>query len=102
MRYRIKLRLNSNERTHQDLIRLIDEAIAMQNSFLQTANPPTKDILVAIENAAECAQPLLKKEWERVKRGERPFRIVRNTMLAVISIATCSFVWFLFWVRLKP
>lgn len=93
-RYRIKLRLNPDEEEHQELLRLIDLVVAEQNNMLAEKSEvaPT---LGAIELAAEYAAPILKKEWERVKKGELPFRIARNWVAPIIVILSIGFVVFL-------
>ena len=93
--YRIKLRLNADEAEHQELLRLLDRAIAEQNSML-AEKTDSIETMKAIEFAAEYARPILKKEWERVKKGELPFRIARNwvaPIIVVLSIAFVVFVW---------
>ena len=46
------------------------------------------------DRAADYAQPVLKKEWERVKRGELPFRLVRNWIAPIIVLLCVVFVAF--------
>jgi hypothetical protein len=93
--YRIKLRLNPKEVDHIELLRLIQRAVDEQNRMLveKTGSEAT---LRAIEIAAEYARPVLKAEWERVKKGELPFRIARNwvaPIVVIMSIAFVAFIW---------
>ena len=45
-----------------------------------------------IETAAEYAPQILKAEWERVKRGELAFRVVRNWVAPLIVVVSLAFV----------
>lgn len=92
---RIQLRLNPDEPDHVELLRLLRRAISEQNAVLASGGEigPT---LTAIETATEFAQPVLKKEWARVKQGELPFKIARNWAMPgiiLLSIAFVIFVW---------
>lgn len=91
---RIQLRLNSSEPEHVELLRLLRRAIDEQNAMLRNGGgiDPT---MKAIEVATEYAQPLLKREWERVKRGELPFRIARNCVAPIVVLLSITFVVFL-------
>lgn len=60
--YRIKLRLNPDEREHKELLRLLTRAIDEQNAQLQSESLDVKGILDAIDVAAEYARPVLKAE----------------------------------------
>lgn len=75
--YRIKLRLNPDEPEHVELVRLLDQAIAAQNKMLSTKSDDA-ETLKAVERAVDYSRPVLKTEWRRVKKGELPFRVVRN------------------------
>ncbi|MRX08541.1 hypothetical protein GJ697_11895 [Pseudoduganella sp. FT25W] len=89
--YRIKLRLNSEEAEHKELMRLMVGAIVEQNKMIQQRG--TSDAtLKALELAADYASPILKKEWRRVKEGERPFRIARNWMAPAIVLVSVGFI----------
>jgi hypothetical protein len=92
---KIRLRLNSKETEHEELLRLLKRAIDEQNEMLAQATS-TEKTLKAIDLANEYARSVLKKEWERVKRGELAFRIARNWLapiIFVLSIAFVIFVW---------
>lgn len=94
--YRIKLRLNPDEQEHKELLRLLIQAIAEQNDALQNDEAGEKDVLAAVERAADYAQPILKAEWNRVKRGETAFRHARvgAIVIIVVSILLVVFFWF--------
>lgn len=92
--YRIKLRLNADEVEHNELQRLLDRAVAEQNKMLIERTDGT-ETFNAIDLAAEYARPILKKEWERVKKGELPFRIARNWVAPIIVALSIAFVIFL-------
>ena len=91
---RIQLRLNPTEPEHVELLRLLRRAIEEQNAML--ANGGGIDATMkAIEVATAYAQPVLKKEWERVKRGELPFRVARNWVAPLVVLLSVAFVLFL-------
>jgi len=89
---RIKLRLNALEPEHQELLRLLDRAVAEQNKMLANGTG-IEDTLKAIDTATEYARPILKKEWERVKAGELPFRVVRNWVAPAVVILCLVFAF---------
>lgn len=91
----IKLRLNPDEPEHNELLRLLDRAIEEQNIALKDKTNAEKTI-EAINLANEYAAPVLKAEWNRVKRGELPFRIARNWVAPFVflcSIALVVLIW---------
>ena len=90
---KIKLRLNPDEPEHEELIRLLEHAIAQQNT-MSVGKSDFNATLQAIETATEYARPLLKKEWERVKKGELAFRIARNWLAPIIVLLSFAFVIF--------
>jgi len=94
VRYRIKLRLNPGEAEHKELLRLMDRAVDEQHKMIAEKTDATAT-LKAVELAAEYACPILKTEWERVKRGELPFRIARNWLAPIVVILSIGFVVFL-------
>jgi hypothetical protein len=98
---KIQLRLNSNEPEHQELLRLLRRAITEQNAML-SERTGIEETMKAIERATECAQPVLKKEWERVKRGELPFRIARNWLAPAIAVLSLLFIGYLWFGTFKP
>jgi len=95
--YRIKLRLNPEEADHKELLRLLAQAIADQNAILQSEGAAQRDVLAAVDRAADFAGPVLKAEWKRVKEGERPYRAIRVSAIIVVILALFAFV--LVWSR---
>ena len=92
---KIKLRLNANEQEHQELLRLINRAITEQDEMI-AENTDSSLTMKAIDIATEYARPVLKTEWERVKKGELAFRIARNWVapfVVLVSIGFVIFVW---------
>lgn len=92
---KIKLRLNPDEAEHKELLRLLLKAISKQNEML-ASGCDCRETLEAIELANEYARPVLKKEWNRVKKGELPFRIARNWLAPTIffaSVGLLIFIW---------
>lgn len=93
--YRIKLRLNPDEAEHVELLRLLTRAIEEQNKQQLEQSTSDSEILLAIERAAEYARPVLKTEWNRVKKGELPFRIVRNWIAPLLVLLCVVFIYLL-------
>jgi hypothetical protein len=91
---KIKLRLNPDEAGHQELLRLLRRAIDEQNDML-SQKADIVATMKAIELADEYARPVLKKEWERVKKGELAFRIARNWVTPIIVALSVGFVIFI-------
>jgi len=91
-KYRIQLRLNPREIIHNELLRLIDAAIEEQNKFF-TGSGDMETTLNAIDKAAKYVQPILKMEWERVKRGEVAFRVARNWVAPIVVLISLCFVF---------
>lgn len=95
--YRIKLRLNPNETDHSELLRLLSQAIGSQNTLLEGTGSTHEEVLAAVDRAADFAPQVLKAEWNRVKDGERPYRVVRASAAWVVAVALLAFA--LLWVR---
>ncbi|MGV3742884.1 MAG: hypothetical protein ACO1NO_11305 [Burkholderiaceae bacterium] len=49
------------------------------------------EVLAAVDRAADFAPQVLKAEWNRVKEGERPYRIVRGAAMWIVAIALLAF-----------
>ena len=62
-----------------------------QNKML-TNGTGIEETMKAIERASEYAQPVLKRDWERVKSGELPFRIARNWVAPAIVVLSLLFI----------
>lgn len=65
VRWKIRLMLNLNEADHHELDRLIGEAV----QHLRDEAPGAADTDADIEAISRKAKGILKREWERVKRG---------------------------------
>jgi hypothetical protein len=91
VRYRIQLRLNPQEANHQELLRLMTAAVEKQQKAM-AGEVRTEEVLAALEAAAAFAPQVLKVEWERVKQGELPFRIVRNWVAPTVVVLGLAFV----------
>jgi hypothetical protein len=76
--YKIRLRLNLEEPAHKILHEHLEAVIEKHNDHATDAGADTESILNAVALVAEHAAPVLKAEWDRVKRGEFPFRFARN------------------------
>jgi hypothetical protein len=99
-RYRIQLRLNPKEAEHTELLRLMQVAITKQQEVLQGKNS-TENVLQAVETAAAYGPQILKSEWDRVKKGELPFRLARNWIAPLIIILSMVFIFLLWTGRVK-
>lgn len=84
--YNIKLRMNQNESGHQRLVCLLDEIISKQNRINIEKGTDYKEVFEAIDRAVDHSQLILKTEWTRVKKGEFPFRLIRNWVAPTIFI----------------
>lgn len=91
---RIKLRLNSEEPEHEELLRLMKRAVDEQNKALRDKTD-SKTTMQAIEIAVDYSRPIIKTEWKRVKRGERPFRIARNWVAPIVFVLSVSCIVFI-------
>lgn len=65
VRWKIRLMLNLNEADHQELDRLVGGAVQR----LRDEPPREDDTDADIESISRRAKDILKREWERVKRG---------------------------------
>jgi len=90
--YRVKLRLNKNEPEHQELQRLLETAINIQNRINIDKGLDYTEALDAIERASDYSQDILKSEWERVKKGEPTYRYSRNFAVAVLLLGFLLFL----------
>lgn len=98
--YRIKLRLNPNEKEHEELFRLLKNALEEQKKMSKNASCSDATI-EAIDTASDYARPVLKTEWKRVKKGERAFRIARNWVTPVIIAVCLVFIGVLVFAQFK-
>lgn len=88
--YKIKLRLNSDEGNQKKLLDLLDQAIVSQNKVLEEGKKIS--VLDAVDRVANQSQVVLKQEWERVKKGEKAFRILRNIVAPGIAVITIMLI----------
>lgn len=86
----IKLRLNPSEDSSKTIIALLDNI----EDELSTATKDDKSDHQKLHNLIagtlpEVAQPVLKAEWERVKRGEKIYRwaLTGGAVMAVVGLA---------------
>lgn len=63
---KIKLLINPNESDHRNLINIVDRI----DTDLYDPLYEDKDINNLLKNLIDCTQAILKREWERVKKGE--------------------------------
>lgn len=89
---RILLRLNPDE--HDNIIVLLEDIDRIISSPKALSN--ADKLVVVGDKLLKDSQTLLKKEWERVKTGEKGFRYTRNTSLGMIIIAALYAVNYLY------
>jgi hypothetical protein len=65
VQFRIRLLLNSIEADHQELYRAIEQAIER----LREERSVEEETAADIESISRLGQAILKREWQRVKRG---------------------------------
>jgi hypothetical protein len=94
--YSIRLLLNMEKAEHVELLRLMKISLDELNKLLQIGGDTTLT-LDAIDRASEYAPQILKKEWERVKAGELPFRVARNYLAPIVFVVPLLAVIFLSW-----
>ncbi|MEC5386147.1 hypothetical protein VVD49_10445 [Uliginosibacterium sp. H3] len=98
---KIQLRLNPGEAEHQELLRLLRRVINEQNAMLSN-KAGVEGTMMALETASDYAQPVLKNEWNRVKKGELPFRIARNWVAPLILVLSLMFIAWVLLGKFKP
>jgi hypothetical protein len=82
---RIKLRLNNSP--HEiDAISLLREMKKMEIIFGDINNSEDKIVHGIVEEIEITSRPLLKKEWNRVKEGERTFKIAKLVSFVLSAI----------------
>jgi hypothetical protein len=89
---RIKLRLNSDEPESKAILQHMTE---MEQLFNELDDPKACERIANIVTALESKAPvLLKKEWNRVKRGEPIFRVAKAGA-AILFVGALIVVGFL-------
>jgi hypothetical protein len=90
-RYAIRLRLNPGEANGVALLAQVDKALEAYYSSV--------DVEEELERLMNLAQPFLKQEWERVKKGEPVFRasvVIAKWLtgiLAALALLGAYLVW---------
>jgi len=89
----IRLRVNPNE-PHSAMKLLNDKLLADIESIRRSLDTPDFDAAKPVLNALhEAAAPILKAEWDRVKRGERPYVVAKWGALALSVTALAGLAW---------
>ena len=88
---RIKLRLNTTEAAHIELLRLLVEARHRASAIGRDVSPVI-ELERMIKDASDFARPVLKSEWEVVKKGEPVFRYIRIFGLPAILLIAAIFI----------
>lgn len=80
--YRVRLRLNPEE--HRNLLSALEQ---LQKLWVKGDIPDRDQVDTLVRNIEKIGHDALKAEWNRVKRGERPFYITKYFSLAVFVLA---------------
>ena len=64
---KLQLMLNPRESDHEELLALVSKIV----DSVQNGAPNLLEFGKQLENASSTSKAILKREWERVKRGER-------------------------------
>jgi hypothetical protein len=80
--YRVRLRLNPSE--HQNLLSVLER---LQRLLLKGEIPDPAQVDGIVRNIEQIGHDALKAEWNRVKRGERPFYVTKNISLGIFFVA---------------
>jgi hypothetical protein len=99
--FRIKLRVNSTESESQAILESMTILEKKLNGSSMEIKDASSEMSAALNRLEIDAPVLLKKEWKRVKRGERTYRIARwaaivfTVLLIVFVIGICyhDHVW---------
>jgi hypothetical protein len=82
---RIKLRLNTG-RHEVDSNILLQKMEEMENLLHDFSSLDDVAVLKTVKEIQEASRPLLKKEWERVKNGERSFQFAKYASFIVSAL----------------
>jgi hypothetical protein len=83
LRYRCALFINPNERDHEELLILMDQAL----SFAYVPGREGMHQMAEVQRKIdELAQRILKREWERVKAGEQGALLPSTTESVAIAV----------------
>jgi hypothetical protein len=91
---RIRLRLNPNEDQNIAILDLIKE---LDDSYVIDCVPNYDTIYKLEEKITAQSHIILKKEWKRVKRGEKVFFATKWLSLVVVFASAGYFVYDYFW-----
>lgn len=84
--HRIRLRLNSGQPDHAELLRLIEEMMTAQQNYVINKKRSVSEPIDAVEKAALYAERVLKAEWNTVKAGEKAYQdAVRTTKFTLVG-----------------
>ena len=97
---RIMLRLNPEDNEHEELLRMMRSIISKQNEAI-AAKANSQETMKAIQVATDYSRPLIKKEWNRVKKGEPAYRYARNIAAVGIVILCIVLIFFIFYGSFK-
>jgi hypothetical protein len=93
--FRIKLRLNPKEAPSKLVFKIVD---AIEGNFCLGVSPNAQ-LLSRLEKALlKVSQRLLKKEWDRVRRGELGFQVAKwVTALGLVIIIAAGLARYMGW-----
>jgi hypothetical protein len=90
---RIKLRLNASESESDAILRPLKVIEGKLNAEFADIKMAMPDISAALKKLEKDAPPLLKTEWERVKRGELTYRVAKLCAAMVFVICLVVAGW---------
>jgi hypothetical protein len=88
---RIMLRLNQSEHEAAELLRKMKE---LENLFgAGPVNLDEQKVPTLVDAIEQFSQPLLKKEWNRVKAGEPTYRLAKRLCIIISSVLAVIFLF---------
>jgi hypothetical protein len=86
----IELRLNPNEAAAKSILRCLRELEALIGS---DSRIDFESMATIERRLVSASQPLLKEEWERVKRGEPTYRIAKHASWLGLVVLVCTLLY---------
>lgn len=84
----ILLRMNPDE--HEEIVASLD---SIETIICDPERLPSDEFTKECEKLLCLSQKLLKSEWERVKKGEKTFRWLRNISFGIVVVAGAGFLY---------
>jgi len=94
-KYRIELLLDSNQKSHVELRRRLDEMMTAQYTYLSEHDAHIEPVFATLDRANEQGMVVLAQEWEKVRLGEPEYRGAvgkADTVLLVAGVLLLALV----------